>query len=254
MSFKNNSERSWADIKNNIHQSNVVHLWIADLKTFDLGKISNLLSVEELTKGDKFYFAKDRKTYLASRGLLRFLLGKYTAVSACEITFDYNRFGKPGLAFPLSGEIFFNISHSGDFCLLSFSYSHQIGIDVELIKPVDYELLAKNIFSINEQAEFESVSADLKAKSFFCGWTRKESFIKGIGEGLSFPLKNFSVVLNPKIPVSKVEIHSENSPDYENWQTFDISFDTQYCAALAVKNPDTFAFEKFYIDDYSQMF
>lgn len=253
MFSRKNQNYDWSSIRESLSESGSIHLWLAHIPSFDLGKIFDLLSEEEINKGEKFYFAKDRKTYLVGRGLLRFLLGRYANISARNIRFDYNPFGKPQVAFSPSEEILFNISHSGEFCLTAISRSNQIGVDIELIKPVEYELLAKNIFSVAEQAEFDLIPDVLKSKSFFCGWTRKESFIKGIGEGLSFPLKKFSVALNPEILVSKVGIHSENSENYEGWKTYDISFEPQYRAALAVKNPKTISFEKFYANDYFQL-
>lgn len=250
MFFTNNQNNDWSSIKESLFKFDSVHLWLTHITSFEIDKIFDLLSEDEIDNGEKFYFVKDRKTYLVSRGLLRFLLAQYANISARDISFHYNRFGKPQVSFPPSDEIFFNVTHSGEFCLIAISHSNQIGVDIELIKPVDYELLSKNIFSVTEKAEFNSISDDLKPTSFFCGWTRKESFIKGIGEGLSFPLQNFSVTLNHETLISNVEIHSENSEIYQGWKTYDISIDPLYRAALAVKNPITISFERFYANDY----
>lgn len=254
MLFGNNQNYDWTEIKRSLFQTDSVHLWLAQITTFGLGNIIDLLSEEEILKGDKFYFSKDRQTYLVSRGLLRFLLGKYLNISARDIRFDYNPFGKPQIDFLPSEELFFNVSHSGEFCLIGLSRSNQIGVDIELIKPVDYDFLSKNVFSKAELAEFQSIPNNIKSKAFYCGWTRKESFIKGIGKGLSFPLKNFSVTLKPGILISKVEISSEESEIYKDWQTYDISFDPNYCAAFSTKNTASILIENFNANSYFQLF
>jgi len=249
MFFGNNQNHDWTKIRESLLESGLVQLWLANTTVFNLNNIFDLLSEEEINKSEKFYFSKDRKTYLVSRGLLRFLLGKYLNISGCDIRFDYNRYGKPELAFPHSEQIFFNVSHSGEFCLIGFSQSSQIGVDIEFMKPVEYDLLAKNVFSNTERSELKSISDDHKSKAFYSGWTRKESFIKGIGAGMSFPLKNFSIALNPETLVSKVEIHLDNSEAYKYWKVYDIAVETEYRAALAVKNFDETLFESFNADD-----
>jgi 4'-phosphopantetheinyl transferase len=78
----------------------------------------------------------------------------------------------------------FNLSHSGDLALYAFTYSMQVGIDVEYKRAdVDYEaLLARIACSPNEQAMLRSLPND-----------DKEVYIKAKGKGMSIPLDQFDV-------------------------------------------------------------
>ncbi len=76
--------------------------------------------------------------------------------------------------------LFFNLSHSHgvSFCVLSDS---PVGCDVEKIREVNASVSEK-YFTEEE-----------KCRDFFWVWTRKESFFKAIGTGLTLPLRSVSV-------------------------------------------------------------
>jgi 4'-phosphopantetheinyl transferase len=92
----------------------------------------------------------------------------------------------------------FSVSHSDDLALFGFARGHEIGVDVERIRPdIDIEDLAARYFSPNEFKKLRSLPADRQREAFYCGWTRKEAYLKGRGEGLSFPLDRVEVSLDP---------------------------------------------------------
>ncbi|MCH5298625.1 MAG: 4'-phosphopantetheinyl transferase superfamily protein [Ruminococcus sp.] len=89
---------------------------------------------------------------------------------------------------------YFNLAHSGDYVILAVSDSADIGCDIERIKIVDYEKIAKTVFCENEREMLRK--ADDKQNLFFEFWTKKESFMKCIGEGFHFPPSTLDLTLS----------------------------------------------------------
>jgi len=118
------------------------------------------------------------------------------------VRFAYDPSGKPHLA----GEetltsIRFNVSHSDDLALFGFARGHKIGVDVERVRPdINVEDLAARYFSPNELKKLRDLPEDRRREAFYCGWTRKEAYLKACGEGLSFPLDRVEVSLTPGEP------------------------------------------------------
>ena len=82
----------------------------------------------------------------------------------------------------------FNLSHSGGWGVCAVSAA-PVGVDVELCRPLKQEV-AKRFFTATEQGFL----ARRPPEEFFRLWTRKESFTKALGKGLTLPLDSFSVL------------------------------------------------------------
>jgi 4'-phosphopantetheinyl transferase len=176
-----------------------VHLWCASLDLPDLAQqsLAALLSAEERDRARTFRFERDRQRWIARRGLLRRLLGRYLGVDPAELRFVYGPRGKPALAAPAA--LAFNLSHSGGLALygISAASSIRLGVDVELIRSDLAHLpLAKRYFSPAEQSALQVLPRSQQLAAFFRCWTRKEAFVKALGEGLSVPLDSFDVSLS----------------------------------------------------------
>lgn len=87
-------------------------------------------------------------------------------------------------------DLYVNLSHSGDFAVCAVNDT-PIGVDIQYCRECDIKI-AERFFSECE-TEFITGSAD-KTKAFFKVWTRKESFVKAIGKGITIPLNSFSVL------------------------------------------------------------
>ena len=104
-------------------------------------------------------------------------------------------YGKPYLTG--TEQLFFNLSHSGSYAAAVFS-DEPVGIDVERVRPADMAL-AKRFFAAEEYAALRAVSDERDMggrldREFIRLWTRKESYIKAVGEGMHLPLADFSVL------------------------------------------------------------
>lgn len=182
-------------------EANEAHVWLIRLeaeRSF-ISESLNLLSAGEKIRAGKFHFQKDRDRFVLGRAAVRKILSSYLDVSPGEICFSYSKFGKPALAPEKHGNLFrFNLTHSRDTALLAVTKNIDVGIDIEYIDDqFPFAKIAPDCFSPAELAALNSFSPAAHALPFFSGWTRKEAFIKAVGEGLSYPLKEFTVSLDP---------------------------------------------------------
>ena len=108
-----------------------------------------------------------------------------------DISISENENGKPELS--TDPAIHFNISHSGKYVGVAFSDS-DVGLDIEY-KDDRGGKIASRMFTEAERLFIESAdNEDEKKKNFLVIWTRKESFLKYIGEGIRRPLNSFNVI------------------------------------------------------------
>ena len=66
--------------------------------------------------------------------------------------------------------------------------------------------MAADVFTAAELAVLDRLPAEQQPSAFYAGWTRKEAFVKAVGQGLSYPLQNFAVTLAPDALAQLVHI------------------------------------------------
>ena len=180
--------------------SGEVHLWSARLdppKDF-LRSCETLLAVDERNRAARFREGPLRNRYIAGRGTLRILLGRYFQADPAEISLVYQARGKPELG-PLWNDrgVEFNLSHSGDLALIAFTNGRSIGVDVEAVRPMPNAAgIMERFFATDEIAQWRQAPPEQQERIFFQGWTRKEAWLKAVGSGLSFPLDQFCVTMD----------------------------------------------------------
>ncbi len=165
-----------------------------------LARCVGWLAADEQARAAKFHFDQHRRAYVLGRAVLRGLLGRMLDMPPSQIQFCYGPKGKPALA-DSRAPLRFNVSNSGNLAVYAFTEGCEVGIDVEAIRPVpDMELIAARFFSPAESSELMSVPEPDRPQAFFNCWTRKEAYIKAVGDGLSVPLDSFQVTLRPGAP------------------------------------------------------
>jgi 4'-phosphopantetheinyl transferase len=182
----------------------VVHVWAAPLDppADAVRRHAALLAPDESARAERFRFERDRRRFTVARGVLRTLLGRYLGTDPRVVAFRYETHGKPVLdGEPAAHGIRFNVSHSGEMALYALARGREVGVDVEEVRRMEDGLgIAERFFSPAEVAAFRSLPAEIRDDAFFNCWTRKEAYIKAVGEGLSFPLHVFDVSLAPGEP------------------------------------------------------
>lgn len=214
------------------------HVWIALLSesTAQLARYNSLISPEEMQRAIRFIRTEDRDRHIATHGILRELLGRYLAADPAKLAFTTNPFGKPGLA-QRDGKkmLSFNLTHSGNVILYVVAGSRQVGVDVELIR-TDFDVmdLAQGQFSSAEVKALQATCPNERSAAFFRCWTRKEAYIKARGEGLGFPLKEFSVSLGDN--ESPAILWASDDPAVqERWSMFNLVPAPGHAGAVAVE-------------------
>jgi 4'-phosphopantetheinyl transferase len=212
---------------------NSVHIWKLSLLNNNEVISGDILSKDEIQKAERFRFEVDRNKFVLTRTILRSLLSRYTDVDAKELTFSYNKHGKPYLLNPNKNKsVFFNITYSKDIALFAFTRQCEIGIDIEYMRDnVKCLKLAQRFFSEQEYQALAQLSGNELKMGFYRCWTRKEAFIKAVGTGLSFSLSKFAVNLdkddNPKL------LWADKTHFHGTCNMFPILHDEHYFASLA---------------------
>jgi 4'-phosphopantetheinyl transferase len=168
------------------------------------------LTEDEKRRARQFRFPRDRKRFIVSRARLRQLLASRLDASPASIELQYGCRGKPELAGQFAAsKLKFNVSHSEDLAVYAFTSGGEVGVDVELIRPLpDADDIATRFFSRAENAAYLALHPRDRPLGFFNCWTRKEAFIKAIGDGLYYPLDAFDVTLAPGAPAQILRVGS----------------------------------------------
>jgi 4'-phosphopantetheinyl transferase len=189
-----------------------VHVWCGslDVDRETREKFVQVLSATERSRAERFLLERDRNSFIAAHGILRCLLAGYLGCAADAIQFTHGAHGKPAVSDPrLPNPLSFNLSHAHGLAAVAIVRGREIGVDIEKIRP-DFagKEVAKRYFSAAEIAELGRLPEARRAEGFFLCWTRKEAYVKALGEGLHFPLDKFSVSLTPGEPV---RLHAEDA-------------------------------------------
>jgi 4'-phosphopantetheinyl transferase len=214
-----------------------IHVWRqrVSLTAEEMRALHKLLSPDERNREERYRFEASRQTFVVCRGMLRVLLGGYLGEQPERFEFTYSAYGRPELV-PANKQntLDFNVSHTEDFALLAFSRNRRIGIDIERVRrDFDAGEIAERFFSESERTRLRELSPNERYEGFFRCWTRKESFIKALGEGLSHPLDSFDVTIEPDVPARLVATRPND--EAARWRLWDINVPSGYVAALAAE-------------------
>ena len=136
------------------------------------------LPPQRYEKAMTYRFLADRKRCVRAYMLLWEGLAREYGV-VCPPVFDFGSHGKPVLRDDPG--LHFSLSHSGNAVLCALD-CHPVGADIEMIRRKNLEYLL-SVFSDPEQASI--ARADSPETCFTRLWTRKESYLKLTGEGLT---------------------------------------------------------------------
>jgi 4'-phosphopantetheinyl transferase len=201
-----------------------------------LSHLEDTLDAEERHRAGRFRAPADQQRFIAARGTMRLLLGRYLNQAPREVRFRYGPNGKPALEGTANtADLRFNLSHSNSHGLLAITLGREIGVDLEWMRPLpDALAIAQRFFAPREYATLLGLAKGCQQEAFFACWTRKEAYLKAHGGGLSFPLDRFEVSLTPGEPARLLRITDEPE-GHLHWSLHDLPQISGYRAALAVQ-------------------
>ncbi|HEX8145170.1 MAG TPA: 4'-phosphopantetheinyl transferase superfamily protein [Pyrinomonadaceae bacterium] len=218
-----------------------VHVWLVGLKQAarDAQSVLGLLSEDERERARRFHFDHHRARFILAHAAQRLILSHYLRLSPAQLRFRFNPYGKPALDLPAGDDALqFNLSHSGELALLAIGRGRAVGVDIEHIRAeFAHEQIAERFFSQREVSMLRALPENLRPQAFFNCWTRKEAYIKALGEGLSLALDGFDVSLIPGEQAALLSVR-DNPGEVARWSLRELAPGEGYAAAMAVEGQD----------------
>jgi 4'-phosphopantetheinyl transferase len=213
-----------------------IHVWHRSLaaSVSEHDALFALLDPNERLRAARLHFEADRDAFITSHGWLRTLLGRYLNADPRSLEFTFGNRGKPALqGTPLR----FNLSHSGAMAACAVARNQEVGIDIEWIRPMsDLESVARRFFHPEECRKLLAMGEEDRVPAFFRCWTRKEAYIKALGDGLFAPLERFEVTLAQGEAPAFVQI--DGRPSAAEWSLFGLDVGPDYTGAVAIRGTD----------------
>ncbi|NBM18471.1 4'-phosphopantetheinyl transferase superfamily protein [Streptomyces sp. GC420] len=188
-----------------------------------------VLDAGELARAGSFHRDEDRRCYVAAHVALRVLLGDHLGVAAARVPLVRepcpNCGGPHGRPAVDGNGVHFSLSHAADLALLAVAGT-AVGVDVERIAAPRTVAEVSASLHPTEIAELDALPESERPAAFTRAWARKESYLKGIGTGLSRSLALDYVGTGP-LP----------APGPGGWIITDVAVPEGYAAAVAVPGP-----------------
>jgi 4'-phosphopantetheinyl transferase len=214
-----------------------VQVWAVHLDAPEthLAQCYSWLSSDEQARAARFHFEEHRRAFVVGRAVLRVLLGGFLETPPEQIQFSYGPKGKPALR-DSTPRLRFNVSNSGNLAVYAFTEGCEIGIDVERLRPMpNLEQVAARFFSPEEAAELMALPEQDRTLAFFQCWTRKEAYIKAVGDGLSVALASFQVTLRPGVQAEMLRLDG-SAEAAKAWTMCDFIPGPEFIGALAYRD------------------
>ncbi len=209
-----------------------IYIWRIQLQPSpeDVSHLLSVLDEEELARYRKLIPSAAKQQFILSHYATRIILAYHLNLSPSKVRIYRTSNGKPTL--DSSYTLYFNLTHSHNLALLAVSSTHEVGIDIEYQqRAIEYTSVGKRFFSPLEYRYLQSVDPKQQRPVFFTIWTRKEAFIKALGEGLRYPLSRFSVSPERSTPINVRDLQGKPLP----YTLHDIPLADDYSGALAIR-------------------
>ena len=215
---------------------NEIHIWRLNANDPNVALLASNATEAEQSHAKRYRLPASRNEFIVARGFIRFVLGRYLSIPPGSVRIRAGQHGKPELAGDFHRDrLTFNLAHSAGVILVAITVGHQIGIDIEFLdSKVQFSEIARTIFSQTEQSWLSQLPDDQRQLNYFRCWTRKEAFVKALGEGLSDRIRQVEIVPAAVGLLARVA----GIPAGDRWMIKDLDAGDRFAAALAVSNRD----------------
>jgi 4'-phosphopantetheinyl transferase len=157
-----------------------------------------LLSAEEQERAARFAFERDRCAFVTARAAVRREVAAVLGLAPARVTLQRDANGRPHLAPEYGSALDFNLSHSGQRVAIAFASGRRVGVDIEWHdRNASLRDLVPQVMGAREAALLQALPDAEFRRRFFEFWTRKESIVKALGVGISYPLTELDIPMLP---------------------------------------------------------
>lgn len=214
-----------------------VHVWRVNMEQSALVGVraAKALSFDEQSRAALYKFEHLRRRYAVAHTALRLILSGYLGRDPAAISFSAGPMGKPAIArAPGEPSVEFNLTHSGELCLVAIASTRAVGIDIERCdQSIPVDTIARTVFTAHEQAMLRALPKHDKTRAFLSFWTRKEAVLKAIGCGLHVRPDQLEVSIAPA--ETNVLRAIWDSREAERWKVGPLPLGDDYVGAIAVE-------------------
>lgn len=207
----------------------MIRAWLLSISDVPVETILTKMLVElPAVQQEKIQNIKQQEKQVLSCGawyLLKYAL-KEMELSELYEEIHWNEFGKPYFE---DDSYHFNLSHAGERILCVVS-NKKVGCDVEY-KRRHMPNMKRHFFHEVEADGFQYLSKGKQETLFYEVWTKKESFIKWLGTGLSYPMTN--LLFLDRGEVASEWIHEEKKVYLKTYQENNYFF--SFATALSIE-------------------
>jgi 4'-phosphopantetheinyl transferase len=219
-----------------------VQLWRIDLAggTGLRDRFTTLLTHSEKLHASRYRLAQARDHFSIGRACLRTLLANASGLSPHSIPITTGVHGKPESQNLNGHSIAFNVAHSKHTILIVLSRNGPVGVDVEYFdRPTDIMDVAKHNFTETETNSLEAITdPDIRHKTFYRYWTRKEAVLKADGRGLIASLASFDVSFE-SLHQHPIRMHESTDGQGKLFFVSDLALGIEAAAAIALESPNS---------------
>lgn len=168
---------------------------------------------------------------VVARAALRIALGRRLGRPPRSLRFATEANGKPVLVAE-GPRPHFNLSHSGEICVIAISEAAAVGVDVEEVRNRPrLERIVRTRFAPGE-TQILALEGEERRRAFYRVWTRKEAVLKAAGAGLATSLRRFEVSAT-----DRPELLTPPPGRREGWALIDLDLGGGLAGAVALGAP-----------------
>lgn len=178
------SELNINEITQLLNDDYIVVVVIETNNSFMINECIPYLNKNQIENMFKYKEENDRINYAATKAIVNLLFSRIEKLKYQEVRWRYGKYNKPYIE--NKGKIKFNISHTIECSIVTFSRNN-IGVDIENLKRnIDYSEIKNNFFMNSEKI--------LTLNDFYKHWVSKEAYLKYKGVGLTQSLESVEVI------------------------------------------------------------
>ncbi|MET9117578.1 4'-phosphopantetheinyl transferase superfamily protein [Streptomyces longwoodensis] len=197
-----------------------------------------LLNAAEHDRAARYRRAADRTAFIAGRAALRRVLADQLNTQPWRIKFDRDpcpacgslEHGPPSIVSP-DTRLAFSFSRSANRVLVAMTQTGPVGVDVEIVRPLDVDAMARQRLNTKERTYIARLPPGRRQEALWRIWVRKEAVTKASGIGALVDLTRVHV--DPQT-FGQVTVSHRWGRKPGTWQVRDVDAGPGVTAALAL--------------------